>query len=133
LPFVEMAQNPNQDWKKIQAPSLEEECGSISNGSNNVTARTVNQNGDYMGSLCNGEYDFFYIQKQGNWRATLSFDTNTSDLNLLLLDPYQPNPSAPIASSIHNNTIESLQGSDMGLLMIMSPRVSNVPYVLRIE
>ncbi len=138
LPFIDMAQNPNQDWREIMPPPFENQCGDQADEAsepNNEPAQAaqINMMGDYMGGICSEGPDYYLIDLMGPWTATLTFDPSMADLDIYLLDPNNPDLMAPLASSESTDMIENLSGENQGLLAVFGFQNASAPYVLNIH
>ena len=92
LPLADIAADPEADWSRPPAIQFRGECAEgveeATDAANDyfATAAVIGA-GTYEGGICNDQADYYRIDIEGPWRATLTFDHDEGDLGVYAYQP----------------------------------------------
>ena len=134
IPFVRIAEDPEQDWTTIMPPPFESVCaeGDDEASEPNDTAETagVLMEGMSSAGICTPEPDFYQIETEGAWTVTINFSHSEADLDL-----YQVNPNAPdmvLQGSNGESDSETLSGEGPATLVVISYTGTSTLYTINL-
>lgn len=131
LPLSDIARDPEADYRRPRAPQFNADCGP----EDEEPADSVNdffdqaptiEPGTHAGALCNENYDYYRVNIDGPWRATLRFTHADGDLSLYVYQRradgrgFEPAPDGRngLIGSDTNEDVESFEHSGPATLGI---------------
>ncbi|MCB9523708.1 MAG: hypothetical protein H6702_10080 [Myxococcales bacterium] len=87
LPLSDIARDPEADYRRPRGLQFNADCGEAdeepTDGQNDFFDQApVIEPGTHAGALCNENYDYYRVNIDGPWRATLRFTHTDGDLSL---------------------------------------------------
>lgn len=140
VPFLQIAQDPEQDWSMYTPappPPFESICeeGDDEPSEPNDTPMTAGAltEGINHGGICTPEPDFYFIDTEGSWEVILDFNHDEADLDLYQINPNLPlEDQMPIQSSAGETNQESLMGVGPATIMVNSYSVTSTLYTIEL-
>jgi hypothetical protein len=145
LPLVDIVSNLDGDWPNGQGapppPPFMNACGAgvdeAGEPNDTMAQATPIAEGTHRGGICNPMGDFYRLNGEGQWRATLTFDANAADLDIYVWHEPSDGPLFnPDGTPVGSEGFESPEVFEHGgpaILAIFGYENSSAPYTLEIE
>ena len=137
LPFIEIAERPEDDWSSLRPQPFESVCeegeDEPSEPNDDPMTATLLTPGTYSGGICTNAPDFYLIEEQGSWSVTLEFDHRQANLDLALFELSDDALGLPIAESSSMLNSEEMSGTGYALLRVSSSDEASTTYQLTLE
>jgi hypothetical protein len=133
LPLEEIINNLDADWSDPSAMftnNCQEGDEEDSEPNNTLAEAAVVGAGEYEGGICTPDPDNYEIDIQGLWKATVEFDGNVGDLDLVV---FPSGSDQGDVSSQGSGNIEEVEFTGGGILSIIGYGGASAPYTLTVE
>jgi len=135
VPFVRIAEDPEQDWSTYEPAPFESICeeGDDEPSEPNDSFETAGllEEGMSSAGICTAAPDFFKIETEGSWELTINFQHSEADLDLYQLNPANPE-GEPLQGSNGETNSESLTGEGPATLVVVSFTRTSALYTINL-
>jgi len=136
FPFVAIAQNPDM-YDRTMPPAMcmegTEEAGEPNDTSEQPTSIALST--PLAGGICATAPDYFWIDTDGPWRATLNFTNNVGDLDMYVWDTFTDRPLSSrgqVVGSSGNGDTETIEWQGQAILRVEGYQGGQGPYTLTV-
>jgi hypothetical protein len=133
LPYVQIAQDPTQEWAEIPLPPFVSNCepGEEEDSEPNDTVGEAAplSMGTSMGGICAEGPDIYRVETSGSWTMRIDFSHAESDLDLFQIDE----ADQIIQRSDSTDDFEILSGSGPAYFAIMSFNRASTTYMITLS